>query len=742
MSRPTKRRLRRSAVGKLNVRPLGQSPDPRDEHEVFSELAALAQKPGFIHALAANIFRSNMVTAGEEFTAKDFKKIYQPDRLIRTETNLLIGLMLGGSVDTTLHTPFITMSYIEQANSLLEELHSSISLQGQKVVLAALEAHARGDDHANPLSSGVLLREAIFYGGESAFHFQYEALARERYAADADWLRERMGFDIDEAADVISAIRKIGADKFPAHTALLRTQPPGEWTWLPIFTFTIEDVLKEVSIEEDKIRAIVDAFAVQEQDRELPPAKLGSYNKAASHPISRLADGTLLSFLDYGAFAALYENPFYWIVKDKKYFAEHSRTRGSFAEFFTEKTLRSVFPSQYVYRNVIFKTETGTTLGEADAILLYGYRAFVIQTKSKRLTVASWEGDDIAIAKDFRAGVQDAYDQAVACVRHIKNGARAYIDDDLIDLGRYGEIREYYPICVTSEHYPALSFQSTTILALQEESEMMLPIVTDVFTLEVMAEMLENPLYFTDYLVKRAHLSGRLQVSHELVALSCYIKQNLHFDQGNLIVLPDDLMVELDLAMAVRRIGIPGERVPSGQLTRFDGTPVEKLIKYVVASDRPDVHRFGEILLSMDGGAADALNKGMRKAIRLTNADGGRHDISIGLKDGGGITVHCNNEQSDRAKADLVRHCEMRKYAQGAGRWYGATVRPNGEPVMMIGLEFPWAMDGALEAEVGPFKVRATTHSLFGNRKVGRNDPCPCGSGYKYKKCCIESKYP
>ena len=22
------------------------------------------------------------------------------------------------------------------------------------------------------------------------------------------------------------------------------------------------------------------------------------------------------------------------------------------------------------------------------------------------------------------------------------------------------------------------------------------------------------------------------------------------------------------------------------------------------------------------------------------------------------------------------------------------------------------------------------------NRKVGRNDPCPCGSGRKYKKCC------
>jgi uncharacterized protein YecA (UPF0149 family) len=21
--------------------------------------------------------------------------------------------------------------------------------------------------------------------------------------------------------------------------------------------------------------------------------------------------------------------------------------------------------------------------------------------------------------------------------------------------------------------------------------------------------------------------------------------------------------------------------------------------------------------------------------------------------------------------------------------------------------------------------------------KIGRNDPCPCGSGKKYKKCCL-----
>jgi len=27
---------------------------------------------------------------------------------------------------------------------------------------------------------------------------------------------------------------------------------------------------------------------------------------------------------------------------------------------------------------------------------------------------------------------------------------------------------------------------------------------------------------------------------------------------------------------------------------------------------------------------------------------------------------------------------------------------------------------------------------IMAGRKIGRNDPCPCGSGKKYKKCCLE----
>ena len=36
----------------------------------------------------------------------------------------------------------------------------------------------------------------------------------------------------------------------------------------------------------------------------------------------------------------------------------------------------------------------------------------------------------------------------------------------------------------------------------------------------------------------------------------------------------------------------------------------------------------------------------------------------------------------------------------------------------------------ALDILLNPIKTK------IAEKKVGRNDPCPCGSGKKYKKCC------
>ena len=34
------------------------------------------------------------------------------------------------------------------------------------------------------------------------------------------------------------------------------------------------------------------------------------------------------------------------------------------------------------------------------------------------------------------------------------------------------------------------------------------------------------------------------------------------------------------------------------------------------------------------------------------------------------------------------------------------------------------------------YKEQQESTTIRKEKKIGRNDPCPCGSGKKYKKCC------
>lgn len=34
-------------------------------------------------------------------------------------------------------------------------------------------------------------------------------------------------------------------------------------------------------------------------------------------------------------------------------------------------------------------------------------------------------------------------------------------------------------------------------------------------------------------------------------------------------------------------------------------------------------------------------------------------------------------------------------------------------------------------------KATVSTSLWYPHRVIGRNDPCPCGSGRKFKKCCL-----
>ena len=44
-----------------------------------------------------------------------------------------------------------------------------------------------------------------------------------------------------------------------------------------------------------------------------------------------------------------------------------------------------------------------------------------------------------------------------------------------------------------------------------------------------------------------------------------------------------------------------------------------------------------------------------------------------------------------------------------------------------------------LEKMLNPDKKIQSSKTIVSGTKIGRNEPCPCGSGKKYKKCCASN---
>ena len=63
-------------------------------------------------------------------------------------------------------------------------------------------------------------------------------------------------------------------------------------------------------------------------------------------------------------------------------------------------------------------------------------------------------------------------------------------------------------------------------------------------------------------------------------------------------------------------------------------------------------------------------------------------------------------------------------------KWYGFSEA-------YFAKERRFASESAKEQQLAYAIEDPTSPFINPSRNVGRNDPCPCGSGKKYKKCCL-----
>ena len=599
----------------------------------------------------------------------------------------------------------------------------------------------------NPFERGEVLREPIFYSGEAAYIFQYLDLATRKYAADSKWLQANRGFTIDHATRVAKAVEGVHADRFDSIRERMRKQHPDEWTMLPLFSFTADEIAAKANLATDIVERVLGAFELPSTERNEGFNALHDFNVITAMPLLRMPSGEFLSLQSYSLAEAIYEAPHHWMYQDEAYRPTLSKNRGDFTEDFVAERLGLVFGKDRVHLNVdIFRTKA-TKVSDVDVLVVWGNRVIIVQAKSKRLTLESRKGNDQVIRSDFQKAVQVAYDQGAACAKSlIEKGCRLVAADGR-EVVLPDEIKEIYIFCVVSDHYPALSFQARQFLKTESIDRVQAPLVMDVFAVDAMTEMLQSPLQLLSYVNRRANYAEQLMASQELTILGYHLTKNLWVQSDvNLMHLCDDFSAGLDIAMAVRRAGVQGAATLDGVLTRFGKTTVGRIVKEIEARPDSATIDLGFLLLAMSEQAVTEMSRAVDKLAARTRADGQVHDVTFGFKEGSGITFHCTDEPSNVAGPRLESYCTLRKYREKASQWFGLCMTSTGPDVRFgVSLVFPWNQDERMDEKTKdmkePVPIDQALQTLMTGRnrarKIGRNDPCPCGSGRKYKKCCL-----
>lgn len=714
----------------------------RPEQDVFDELAGLCLSPGFAHAIALLTVRDNYVPIEDELTADGMAHMFTRERLIRSEINALVGLMLKGPVDYSQPDHETLLRYMQRAEELLEEIHRGM----EAVTWASAFDPTKGPDDK---WGGAAMREPVFYCTESAYRCQYEDFSVRKYRADNDWLLKNCGFKIEDVQAVMRAVSEHTERHIPQTYADMEFVEPAKRTILPGFTFSEQDIQAKAGIPLDTVKSVLRAFSVPPAERNVEFRTISDFNVITSTPFLLMPDGRYLAFHPLNHAEALYESPYYWMLKDKPYWPTLSKNRGDFAETLSEELLAKVFGNGRVFRNVKFKKKgTKVDIGEIDVLVLFGDRAIVLQAKTKKMTIAAKKGSDLFIQKDFGESVQDACDQAFSCGSSLLDRDMEFFDSSGQPL-QIPALKLIYPLCIVTDHYPALSFQTRQYMKYQSTNGIAPPFVLDVFALDAMTEMLQTPLRLLSYIDRRAKYIEVVIAHHELTVLSYHLKQNLYFDpKVDSVMLEDDISTDLDIAMAARRDGVPGKKTPTGILTKMLGTRVMHIVEQIESRPDPDTIELGFQLLMLGEDSFGQLGDIIGQLSDAAMADGGHHDCFMSFgKEGMGLTVHVNNDPIDVATERLRRMCTKRKYEREAAGWYGMCIFPAGNRLRFgMVLEYPWVFDAKMHEatknmpSLGKLPVGPVVHSQrpAGSRaRPGRNEPCYCGSSKKYKKCCL-----
>lgn len=418
------------------------------------------------------------------------------------------------------------------------------------------------------------------------------------------------------------------------------------------------------------------------------------------------------------------------------------------------KYLQRLLPGAKVLRQVYYRwrTESGATdWCEADGLLIYDDHLFVIESRGGAFTYTPPATDFPAYVSSLKNLVLKPAMQGKRFVEYLHSAdAVPVFDKNHVQIGELSraDLRHVTICAVTLDPFTELAAQVQHLRKIGVDVGLHPVWAISVDDLRVYADIFENPLRFLHYVEQRmrAFQSDIVQSDDELDHLGLYLKHN-HYSryaeelqgQSGARITFHGYRSDVDKFFRERSFGAK----TSCPLKQDTPTRILEIVDLLSQSNKPRRAEISAYLLDLSGAWREKISNGIDE--ELARQPTTKRPKPLSTHGGVNLTMYCWTESWARRDAAealahartvlLVNDDRRRLLLELSYTDQGVLRDATWQWVDLSGI--PVALLPRLRNNAEKLRQRRVAKAKTERRKIGRNEPCPCGSGKKYKKCCL-----
>lgn len=432
---------------------------------------------------------------------------------------------------------------------------------------------------------------------------------------------------------------------------------------------------------------------------------------------------------------------------DPGYSEQWQQRQKEASESMVESVFKEMLPGCISYADNYYGSKKHRN--ENDLLIIYRDALLVVEVKAGRFTDAPPVSNFDSHIKRYKELIQKSNSQCTHMRDYIReSGVELVLYDQYMQpkaVLNISNVNSIFCLSVTIENINTYAARAEKLGFLNLREGVSCIAIDDLMTYK---RYFNNPLEFLHFLKQReiASLNERIALNDELDHLGMYIAHNCYSLEVNNIPKGDTLCMtgyREDLDSYFERVDTPLpqlEKPRQNMPKRF-----REIIDVLFRSNNSEAVSISSYLLDFSSDARQQLSNGIDMTLERQASTGRQCALSFsGKEDSIRMTYFVFQDELHDAQTDQ----EMFDYTT-------SLLLANGEKERMM-LSFRFDMNYALQSvsarsisinqippcridelksrgeEMGDFRVAKYKRE---HGKIGRNQPCPCGSGRKYKKC-------